>query len=86
MVSQTDARIDGNGIVLFKNGHEMSLTVNITPKVDYKLMIWGNNKTDTNELHDYDQDNPGTCRVGFEIDEAAINTNYEFKVLLETIK
>lgn len=84
MVTQSEAKLEGNKIILTKNGHQMNLFVETNPDLQIKMKIWGNSHVDTDELHEYDHDNPGTCRVGFIIEDVEANSNYQFKVSLVT--
>jgi hypothetical protein len=60
MVAPKEAKIVGdNQIELTKDGQKMILTVESPVSVTMK--IWSNEPINT-----YDQDNPGTLRVGFE--------------------
>lgn len=62
MVTPAQAEIVGeNAIVLSKDGKKMRLEVEANKKV--KMKIWSNEPS-----HDYDFKNPGTIRVGFEVD------------------
>lgn len=75
MVTPADAKIVGrNQIELNKNGQRMLLTVEALEDVEMK--IWSNNP-----LHDYDEPNPGSIRVGFETQLAA-NRKSLLKVML----
>lgn len=63
MVTAADARITGrNKIELVKDGLCMILTATAA-NLPVTMKIW-----DNKPKQDYDEDNPGTCRVGFTVD------------------
>jgi hypothetical protein len=74
MVAPNEAKIVGeNQIELTKDGQKMILTVESPASVTMK--IWSNEP-----VHTYDQDNPGTLRVGF---EATILPNSEAELAIK---
>lgn len=75
MVTPADAKVTGkNEIELSKDGRRMRLTVDTPRNVEMK--IWANHPP-----HDYDEPNPGSVRVGFEVRLPA-NLKSEWKVTL----
>lgn len=51
--------LDDNRILLEKDGHKLIVSVSSSCKLDFR--IWDNNPSE-----EYEQKNPGTCRVGYE--------------------
>lgn len=79
MVTPADAKIiSNNEIELISNGHKMLLSID--SPVEVKTEIW-----DNNPVHDYDQENPGTCRVGYTTTLPSNNV-YQINVTLSTLE
>ena len=75
MVTPADAEIAGkNQITLTQNGKSVALIV--ISKQEVKLKKWS-----AEPVHDYDAENKGIIRVGFEVDLKA-NEAYDFTVML----
>ena len=66
MVTLANATIVNDTIILLKDGKKMNMVFDSSH--DYKLQIWNNNP-----IHDYDEPNSGTLRVGFISDIPARN-------------
>lgn len=76
MVTSAQAKIIKDNIIeLFKNGKEMKF--HVEAPIDINLKIWENKP-----VHHYDQDNPGTVRVGFTADLSS-NDIFKFKVTVK---
>ena len=79
MVTPAEAKIvSTNEIELTSNGHKMLLSID--SPIDVKVNIW-----DNNPVHDYDQENPGTCRVGYTTTLPS-NNIYQINVTLSTLE
>ena len=79
MVTPAEAKIvSTNEIELTSNGHKMILSID--SPIDVKVNIW-----DNNPVHDYDQENPGTCRVGYTTTLPSNNV-YQINVTLSTLE
>jgi len=75
MVTPAEVNITGNGVAeLTQKGKKLRLQV-LEP-ANAKIVTWT-----TTPTHDYDAQNPGTIKVGFEVTIPA-NTKYAFTVLL----
>lgn len=75
MVTPANARIhDNNNIILEKDGRTMVLSLHSSIKARFRILS-------NAPIHDYDEPNPGTVRVGFEADIPA-HTKATFKVQL----
>lgn len=76
MVTSAKAKIiNGNEIELTKDGKRKTLAVNSNGS--FKLKIW-----DNKPVHNYDQPNPGTLRIGFESTISG-NSKVEFNISLK---
>lgn len=74
MLTLADVELTENGAVLSKDGKKLFLKVNASKKI--KMNTWS-----TAPTTDYDAENPGTIRVGFEC-ELPANSQQSFEVLL----
>lgn len=76
MVTSAEAKIIGDNIIeLSKNGKKMKF--HIETLTDVNLKIWENKP-----VHHYDQDNPGTLRIGFTVNLTP-NKEFRFKITVK---